>query len=396
MWPLMTQSSPSRTARVVQQRRVRAGACRARSSRSRTSGRRPAAGAGSAPSARACRPARGSRSCPSPARRCRTSSGAIGLEPRISCIRPSLTWPKPWPPSSGSRCAAHSPCSLTCSCSGAAARRRPSQPSSCQSVSSGQTCSRTNCAHPLELALELRLGGEVPGHLPQSLPRCGRRTRGRLAVRLIIGTGEPVQQHLDRLTSIDASFLHQEGRVLAHAHRRRAHLRGAARRRSRTTSTTSAGGCTSSRATARSWPRRRWRPGGRCGSTTRTSTSSTTSATPRCRRRAPRSSCSCSPRGSPPSSWTAPSRCGRTGWSRAWTTTASRSSPRPTTRSSTAISGVDLAIGAVRPRARRRQPSDARPSLSRGARSPSPPPAELVLAGARGRSPPRPTCSRGR
>ena len=73
----------------------------------------------------ACRPARGSRSCPSPARRCRTRTGANGVVPRISCISPSLTWPKPWPPSSGGRCAAHSPRSVTCSCSGAIARRKP-------------------------------------------------------------------------------------------------------------------------------------------------------------------------------------------------------------------------------------------------------------------------------
>ena len=31
------------------------------------------------------------------------ATGANGLEPRISCMRPSLTWPKPWPPRSGGR-----------------------------------------------------------------------------------------------------------------------------------------------------------------------------------------------------------------------------------------------------------------------------------------------------
>jgi hypothetical protein len=45
--------------------------------------------------------------------------GANGDVPRISCMRPSLTWPKPWPPSSGGRCAAHRPRRLTSSCSGA-------------------------------------------------------------------------------------------------------------------------------------------------------------------------------------------------------------------------------------------------------------------------------------
>src|SRR4051812_21191488 len=71
------------------------------------------------------------------------ANGANGLEPRISCIRPSLTWPKPWPPSSGGRCAAHRPRSRTCSCSGATARTKPSWPSSSNTVSIGQTSSRT-------------------------------------------------------------------------------------------------------------------------------------------------------------------------------------------------------------------------------------------------------------
>ena len=74
------------------------------------------------------------------------------------------------------------------------------------------------------------------------------------------------------------------GAGLAHAHRRRADLPGARHRSSPSSSTTSAAGCTSCRATGRSWPRRRSRPAGRCGSTIPTSTSSTTSATPRCRR----------------------------------------------------------------------------------------------------------------
>ena len=71
------------------------------------------------------------------------ATGANGLEPRISCIRPSLTWPKPWPPSSGSRCAAHSPRSRTWACSGAIARSKPSWPSSSKIVSIGQISVRT-------------------------------------------------------------------------------------------------------------------------------------------------------------------------------------------------------------------------------------------------------------
>src|SRR3954454_11067222 len=69
--------------------------------------------------------------------------GANTDEPRISCMRPSLTWPKPWPPRSGGRWAAHSPRSLTCSWSGATARTKPSWPSSSNTVSIGQISSRT-------------------------------------------------------------------------------------------------------------------------------------------------------------------------------------------------------------------------------------------------------------
>ena len=54
-----------------------------------------------------------------------------------------------------------------------------------------------------------------------------------------------------------------------------------------------------------------------CGSTTPTSTSATTCATPRCRRRAARRSCATWSGGSCPSSSTAPSRCGRCGSRRA-------------------------------------------------------------------------------
>ena len=61
------------------------------------------------------------------------------------------------------------------------------------------------------------------------------------------------------------------------------------------------------------------------------------------RRRGRSSSCAGSRGGSSPSAWTARSRCGRSGWSRASRTTASRSSPRPTTRSWTACPGVDIA-----------------------------------------------------
>ena len=91
------------------------------------------------------------------------------------------------------------------------------------------------------------------------------------------------QEHFDRLTALDASFLHQEGPT-SHMHvGARARSSRGRRRRSRTCSTTSAAACTSCRATASGWRSRRCRPGGRCGSTTRASTSSTTCARPRCR-----------------------------------------------------------------------------------------------------------------
>ena len=92
------------------------------------------------------------------------------------------------------------------------------------------------------------------------------------------------QEHFDRLTAVDASFLHQEGPT-SHMHVGAVTIfegppppyEEVARARARRA-------CTSCRATARSSRSRRSRPGGRCGSTTRRSTSSTTCATPRCPR----------------------------------------------------------------------------------------------------------------
>ena len=71
------------------------------------------------------------------------ATGANGLVPRISCMSPRRTCPKPWPPRSGGRCAAHSPRSLTCSCSGAITRSKPAWPSSSKTGSIGQISSRT-------------------------------------------------------------------------------------------------------------------------------------------------------------------------------------------------------------------------------------------------------------
>src|SRR6201992_1059788 len=139
-------------------------------------------------------------------------SGAIGLEPRISCMRPSFTCPKPCPPSSGSRCAAHRPCSLTWSWSGLAARRSASQPRSSTRVSSGHTYSRTKPRIHSSLAANSGSVEKSQG-IGGSLTRyCTELPSSRLeARRQQSGSGILPQQHLDRLTSIDASFLHQEG-----------------------------------------------------------------------------------------------------------------------------------------------------------------------------------------
>ena len=112
-----------------------------------------------------------------------------------------------------------------------------------------------------------------------SSPRCSDRDTLHVPRRLTRET-RMAQEHGDRLTAVDASFLAQEGADLAHARRRRAASSRARRRPTTTSPTTSARACTSCRATGRSSPSRRSRPAARCGSTTRASTSSTTCATP--------------------------------------------------------------------------------------------------------------------
>ena len=190
------------------------------------------------------------------------------------------------------------------------------------------------------------------------------------------------QEHLDRLTAVDASFLDQEGPE-SHMHvgalvtlegppppmddfldslRGRLHLVPRYRQKL-------------------AFPPRR-APAGRCGSTTRTSTSSTTCATPRCRRRAATSSCATSSRGSSPSSSTAPSRCGSCGSSRASTTARWALISKTHHALIDGIAGVDLAHGAVRHRRRcprevehpdrawqpHREPAGGRPRRRRRAR----------------------------
>ena len=100
------------------------------------------------------------------------------------------------------------------------------------------------------------------------------------------------QQHLDRLSARRRRRSCAQERPTTHMHIGGARaVRGRRRPGSRTSSRTSRRGCTSSRATARSSRCRRSGPAGRCGSTTRRSTSSTTCATRRCRRRATRTRC---------------------------------------------------------------------------------------------------------
>ena len=98
----------------------------------------------------------------------------------------------------------------------------------------------------------------------------------------------------DRLTGLDASFLALE-KDGAHMH---VGSSWSSRDRRPTTTRSPRGsrrGCTSSPATGSGWRSRRWVRRGPCGSTTRTSTSATTCATPRCRRPRARTSCTGSP-----------------------------------------------------------------------------------------------------
>ena len=80
----------------------------------------------------------------------------------------------------------------------------------------------------------------------------------------------------------------------------------------------------------------------RSGSTTRTSTSPSTSAARRCRGRAPWTSCASSSAGCWPAGSTAPGRCGRCTWSRAWRATGSRWSTKSHLSLVDGIDTVDL------------------------------------------------------
>ena len=222
-------------------------------------------------------------------------------------MSPSLTWPKPWPPSSGSagaRPTGRGP--LTCVLQrGGGAPQIPPSPTPPHSVSSGQICSRdersastpawprtrVRCRSPTLIAVPTlpvaassrrrsnvqtadpaRAGARMSRPQParagarMSRPRNGRL--GYFSSRACREEPTMSQQHLDRLTSIDASFLHQEGRGIAHAHRRACCMfEGPAAGLCRRTWITCAAGCIWFPATARSWPPRRWRRDALCGST---------------------------------------------------------------------------------------------------------------------------------
>src|SRR3954452_17699359 len=142
LWPLMTNSSPSRTARVrsvvgsdpatpgsvIENADFRSPASSGSSQRSFCSGVAAIARISLLPESGAWLP---------------NAFGASADVPSISCMSPSFTCPKPCPPRSGGRWAAHRPRSLTCSCSGRTARSKPSWPSSSNTVSIGQISSRT-------------------------------------------------------------------------------------------------------------------------------------------------------------------------------------------------------------------------------------------------------------
>ena len=100
----------------------------------------------------------------------------------------------------------------------------------------------------------------------------------------------------DRLTALDASFLHLEDGS-SHMHVASVMLFEGDPPPTTSCSSRSSGGCTWCRATARSWRSCRSARGARAGSTTLTSTCATTCARPRSLPRAARSSCAtCRPR----------------------------------------------------------------------------------------------------
>ena len=162
------------------------------------------------------------------------------------------------------------------------------------------------------------LGGERRAEPPPGrAPRVEVRTACTLARPEAEREGtDMAQQHFDRLTAIDASFLHQEGPT-SHMHVGAVRSSRARRRLRATCSTTCAAACTSCRATARSSPPRRCRPGRPLWVDDPSFNLEYHVRQTALPRPGARSSCCCWPRGSSPSRSTAPSRCGRCGSSRA-------------------------------------------------------------------------------
>ena len=167
----------------------------------------------------------------------------------------------------------------------------------------------------------------------------------------------------------------------AHAHRRARAVRGRGAGATRSSSPTSPRACTWSRATARSSPCRRWRPGGRCGSTTRTSTSPTTSGTPRCPSRATRAAAGDGGARVLPAPGPLEAAVGAVAGGGRSTATAGRCSRRPTTRWSTASpASISPASCSTSPP---RAPSRST-ATSRGCPQPEPSGAELAARGISG------------
>ena len=195
------------------------------------------------------------------------------------------------------------------------------------------------------------------------------------------------QQHFDRLTAVDASFLHQEG-ADSHMHVGAVDaLRGPAAALRRVPRRAARRACTSSRATARSSPSRRSTPAGRCGSTTRASTSSTTSARPRCPARAPRSSCAPDRADLLPAARPLQAAVGDVA-GRGPRGRRLRADLQDPPRADRRHRGRRPRAGAVRPRAR---PADGRRTPARrGSPHREPTPAELLAGGRRGPAARRP------
>src|SRR5215207_7645676 len=186
LWPSITHSSPSRTARV----RSSVGSDPATSGSviENADRRSPASSGASQRSFCSSVPAMARTSLlPESVGWLPNALGASGELPRISCMSPRRTWPKPWPPSSGGRWAAHRPCSLTVSRSGASSRSSSSWVRSSASASSGQTSSRTKAR--IQASLASNSGSVEKSH---GMPRSASHHGSGFGVRGPHYAGRPV------------------------------------------------------------------------------------------------------------------------------------------------------------------------------------------------------------